>query len=515
MVTTRTFLFLLIAGTTCGSLASGAESVLLQFSSASCGPCQQMRPVMQRLQAAGYPIRKIDINQDPRTAQRFQVTRVPTFIVVVNDRETARLRGSTSYGQLEEMMVRGGISPVHQPRSPSPVMPPANGVGLQTTFASDRGPMPPANAGLPTIEMPATSMPAAIQSDQNFPQLGPIVANQPGAAAEISDDLFRRLVEASVKLTVSDPEGTSSGSGTIVDTQVGKALVLTCGHIFRDSAGKGPITVTLFQAMPQGAVVKAKVEGRLLDYDLKRDLALVSIDTGQPVRAVAIGPPLETQLTLGMQVTSVGCSHGANPTAIRSQITANNRYVGPANVEVAGAPIEGRSGGGLFNEQGQLLGVCYAADPQGDEGLYASLPSIQAKLDSLGLAKVYRSPILGGGTIVPLEPQPETLAVAQGADFPVRGQGPVVELKADEVFAAGPAAVQPESPVAQLAPAEQAALEEILRRGTNSEVVCIIRPKTPDGKSEVITLQNVSPEFIRALTARRSPASAAASGLLR
>ena len=33
----------------------------------------------------------------------------------------------------------------------------------------------------------------------------------------------------------------------------------------------------------------------------------------------------------------------------------------------------------------------------------------------------------------------------------------------------------------------------------DSEVVCIIRPQDPGGKSEVITLDRVSPEFVRAL----------------
>jgi hypothetical protein len=44
-------------------------------------------------------------------------------------------------------------------------------------------------------------------------------------------------------------------------------------------------------------------------------------------------------------------------------------------------------------------------------------------------------------------------------------------------------------------------LEEIQRRGAHSEVICIIRPHSPDGKSEVITLPNASPEFVQALSA--------------
>jgi hypothetical protein len=62
-----------------------------------------------------------------------------------------------------------------------------------------------------------------------------------------------------------------------------------------------------------------------------------------------------------------------------------------------------------------------------------------------------------------------------------------------------------------LSDAEQAAWEEIMTRASVAEVICIIRPKDPGGQSEVITLDGVSPEFVRALAARqrnsRDPAS--------
>lgn len=55
---------------------------------------------------------------------------------------------------------------------------------------------------------------------------------------------------------------------------------------------------------------------------------------------------------------------------------------------------------------------------------------------------------------------------------------------------------------------EQAALDELMSRASTSEVVCIIRPLEPGGKSEVITLNNASPEFVRALAERNRAVSA-------
>ena len=74
-----------------------------------------------------------------------------------------------------------------------------------------------------------------------------------------------RLLAASVRLRIDDPDGHSTGSGTIIDARAGEALVLTCGHIFRDSKGaeKSASTCSVPCAL-------RGVEGRLISYDLRR-----------------------------------------------------------------------------------------------------------------------------------------------------------------------------------------------------------------------------------------------------
>jgi len=305
-----------------------------------------------------------------------------------------------------------------------------------------------------------------------------------------------------VKITVDDPQGKSVGTGTVVDSRSGEALVLTCGHLFRSSGGKGPISITTFQTDPTGATPDATYVGRLIDFDLERDLALVSLRPTSPIQAVSIAGTHVSPLTPSAAVTSVGCSHGQNPTAIDSQVTTIDRYQGTPNVEVAGAPVEGRSGGGLFNAQGQLVGVCFAADPQSNEGLYASLPAIYAKLDSLKLTMIYQNQTIPQQVAQPTVASVPLQAVAVLPPTSIRGQEPEPLSFAAKTQA--------------LSPAEQAALAEIQRRGINSEVICIIRPLDPTAKSEVITLNNVSPGFVRALTGNSvQQASATAPNRLR
>jgi len=66
-----------------------------------------------------------------------------------------------------------------------------------------------------------------------------------------------------------------------------------------------------------------------------------------------------------------------------------NRYQGPANIEIAGAPVQGRSGGGLFDRKGRLIGVCIAADTELDEGLFLGPESFYSELEKQGLGYLF------------------------------------------------------------------------------------------------------------------------------
>ena len=70
----------------------------------------------------------------------------------------------------------------------------------------------------------------------------PISYSTPTARQAVSD---ADLLAASVRIRVEDRQGHNCGSGTIIDALPGgEALVLTCGHLFRDSEGKGKIEST-------------------------------------------------------------------------------------------------------------------------------------------------------------------------------------------------------------------------------------------------------------------------------
>jgi thiol-disulfide isomerase/thioredoxin len=496
---------------------AAAETLLLEFSAAGCGPCRLMQPVMQKVAADGFKIRQVDIAHESDLASRFKIDQVPTFVVLVNGQERARLIGGGRQ-ELELVQMIRTAEAIAAAAAPAQVVAPKKSPALDfvdhTTgeiSSQDAASLEPRPGRIvqinaqPPIARESKSASTAVAAE---------------CTASITANDVSHLIAATVRLSIEDPEGRSTGTGTIIDAREGKALVLTCGHLFRTSSGKGAIEISLFTAGANGAEMRSKVEGTLIDYDLDRDLALVCFVPDGPV-AVAPVAPEGTQTPAGTPVTSVGCEHGANPTPWTSRITAVNRFQGHPNIEAAGAPVEGRSGGGLFNGAGQLVGVCYAADPQGNEGLYASLPSIHAKLDSLNLAMVHRTPSTGLALSASASTAPSQ--VAANPPYEVRGQNPAPtatspfpELPAR--VPAPPAATSP-TPVASssgasgettpLSSEEHAALAEINRRGAEAEVICIIRPRTPNGRSEVIKLDRASPAFVRALGGSTPPAAAA------
>jgi hypothetical protein len=171
-----------------------------------------------------------------------------------------------------------------------------------------------------------------------------------------------------------------------------------------------------------------------------------------------------------------------------------NRYVGSPNLQVAGMPVQGRSGGGLFSPEGLVIGVCNAADPSDREGFYAALESIHSQLDEVQLSFVYQddaedkegqSPLVAAAPPVMPHQMPGFSDTAD-AD---RSSQPTVE----------PAPL--EQVAAQLSPEERAALDEIGHRtAEGAEVICVIRSRSnPNAPSEIIMLDRASPAFLEQL----------------
>ncbi len=509
----------------CGSSAranpaavAAGDVVLLNFSASWCGPCRQMAPLVGEITAAGWVVRHVDVDHEGDLVRRFGVTGVPCYVLLVKGQEVGRINGATTRGELETLLAKSrqplGLAPMATPPAASSM------AGIPVPVTSAAAPLSTEPKSAPQTTGAAIVMaeppPAALQPDRpTAPRPRPPVASS-GADARVAAvgpqldpaqraALERRLMASTARLLVEDSQGVSRGTGTVIDCRQGEALILTCGHIFRDSQGKGRVEVDLFG--PDGP---RGVAGQVVAWDLKRDLALVSIFTDRQIEPVRVGGA-DHSTQPGASVVTVGCDGGADPTIHHSRVTAVDKYLGPANVQVAGQPVQGRSGGGLFALDGTLIGVCNAADPADNEGLFAALPTIHEQLDEAGLAFVYRSvyPSGGAGDVaavssgpalpsMPAEMPPVSFDRRDRADaLPTAATGHSNGPNMTGPTMAGPSAAIPQ----KLSPGEQALIDHVWRHDGEAEVICIVRPRgATQTPSDVFVLQGSGREFVEQLS---------------
>ena len=98
-------LFLALFSATACADEPAPEVELLDFTASYCKPCQQMLPILKRMQSDGFPVRQVDITENPELARQYRVEAVPSMILLVRGRETKRFVGLT-----EESLLRRSLN---------------------------------------------------------------------------------------------------------------------------------------------------------------------------------------------------------------------------------------------------------------------------------------------------------------------------------------------------------------------------------------------------------------------
>ena len=193
--------------------------------------------------------------------------------------------------------------------------------------------------------------------------------------------------------TVLVRRATSQGSGTIIASVEGETLVLTAAHVVRD---RGPIVVEFHRynlGLERAAAAPGPwprtVRATLLATDPAADLAVLRIVKLAPLPYVArLAPTTSTRPPIPSSTRSGSTWGPTSPpgppgwSKPSHSSSTDNREQRPFLITEK-IPEHGRSGGGLYLSNGELVGVCigHAELVKGKEmGVFASRESIRILL---------------------------------------------------------------------------------------------------------------------------------------
>ncbi|MDB5347910.1 MAG: thioredoxin [Schlesneria sp.] len=452
------------------------NNILLDFTATWCGPCQQMSSIVSQLERQGLPVRKVDVNHESALVRKYDVRTIPCFVLVANGKELDRANGITTEQQLRKMISR-----------------------LPKDLPVEATPSQRNNSKAGGLGLPVALIPSSKESRSNpFSQLD---VGKTKEQAAIGDGIFRGqapepdALRSSVRIRVKDGSAINYGSGTIIESQPGQAIILSCGHIFRKLSSSAVIEIDLY-TNPKSAKPET-VAGRVLVADMDADVGLVSINYSRRLSSMPLGISAGA-LAVGDALFSIGCSSGDNPSRENVELTRINKYRGPENLECTIRPIKGRSGGGLFRDD-ELVGVCIAADPDHPRGLYTGLQPILQLVEKAGFPHLL----------------PRSTTQADNA--------PIATM--DELKRATPETMIPESAFASTDDdaigrmlAEQlnnldrggvsgGASNQVPEEFAGAEVLCVVRSKVPGKPDRVIIVKQASDRFLGDLLQGTDPVS--------
>ena len=461
--------------TSISAQATDQNNILLDFSAKWCGPCQQMSPIVSKLERQGYPIRQVDIDQEQALAQKYNVESIPCFVLVANGREINRITGATDERQLKSLMMTLPKQNIDDSlvgkssRNNGPANPESKPVSNKSS--DEKKPFPK----MPSLFASKNKTPKQLPADESETFRG-----QDPDRRTPSDEVSRKALAASTRIRVKDGSHVHFGSGTVIDSQPGRAVILTCGHILRDLGKNAIIEVDLFSddtSKPQTVIAK------IVQFDLDADVGLLSIPCQQRLEVVSLATARDLP-EVNDRVFSIGCGGGKLPSVEDHVVTAINGCVGPENLECTGIPQQGRSGGGLFRGTEQV-GVCILADPNYKRGIYTGMKPVaqllkKAKLGHLAPSSSDRNDLVADGG-------PDQNGMKLGNPVGMKQGLPSISNEMAEVITAEAILNSGATDTSPLSGSQNFA---------GAEIVCIVRPKGPGATSRVVIINQASSRFV-------------------
>jgi hypothetical protein len=195
-----------------------------------------------------------------------------------------------------------------------------------------------------------------------------------------SDESQWKATEACLKLTLRTGQ---TGSAVVVAVRDQAAWAFSAAHVVTDAFGlEAEFFRKAFYPAKEMARKNIQIVARNEDIDLVLIKIPLDVAATEPA-ALRLIAPGQRPKKFPVAVLAVGCDDGFSPKCFDCQLLAKRLKPQKANTpaffwEATNAPREGRSGGGLIDEKGDLIGIC-AANQDG-LGYYTHTDEIHAWL---------------------------------------------------------------------------------------------------------------------------------------
>ena len=84
-------------------IGAADEAVIVDFWAEWCGPCKMIAPILEEIateQAGKVKVAKLNVDDNPGAARRYEVMSIPTLIVFRDGQPVKRMIGAKGKGQL-------------------------------------------------------------------------------------------------------------------------------------------------------------------------------------------------------------------------------------------------------------------------------------------------------------------------------------------------------------------------------------------------------------------------------
>lgn len=169
------------------------------------------------------------------------------------------------------------------------------------------------------------------------------------------EDVYRRAFPAVAFVVALGSKSTSQGSGVLIASNI----VATNCHVIKDAS-----TITVISGA-QKSIAK------VIYADTKRDVCLLSAGIAEGIPATLSNA---SDLRVGQRVYAIGAPRGLNLSLSEGLVSSLRGEESGKLIQTTAQVSSGSSGGGLFDDQGRLVGIT-TFKIQNSEGLNFALPS--------------------------------------------------------------------------------------------------------------------------------------------